>query len=83
MVSMMGILSGAVHLMVDVRQTRRSPDLLDETYGWGIEDMWEYAFYALVIYGRIAADRSGRSSEAVATAIAERRGIQLKQAADS
>jgi len=26
------------------------PDLLDEAYGWGIEDMWRYAFYALVAY---------------------------------
>ena len=24
------------------------PDLLDEAYGWGIDDMWEYSFYALV-----------------------------------
>jgi hypothetical protein len=51
------------------------PDLLDEAYGWGIEDMWEYAFYALVIYARIAAERSGRSSEVVAAAIADRRGM--------
>ena len=54
------------------------PDLLDEAHGWGIEDMWEYAFYALVIYARIAAERSGRSSDVVATAIAERRGIDLE-----
>jgi hypothetical protein len=53
------------------------PDLLDEAYGWGIEDMWEYAFYALVVYARIAAERSDRSPEAVVTAIAERRGIKL------
>jgi hypothetical protein len=54
------------------------PDLLDEAYGWGIEDMWEYAFYALLVYGRIAAERSGRSSEDVAAAIAKRRGIKLE-----
>jgi hypothetical protein len=59
------------------------PDLLDEAYGWGIEDMWEYAFYALLVYGRIAAERTGRSSKAVASAIAERRGITLNLAADS
>jgi hypothetical protein len=54
------------------------PDLLDEAYGWGIEDMWEYAFYALLVYARIAAERSGRSSEDVAGAIANRRGINLE-----
>lgn len=53
------------------------PDLLDEAYGWGLEDMWEYAFYALLLYTRVAAERTGRSPEAVATAIAERRGIDL------
>jgi hypothetical protein len=59
------------------------PDLLDEAYGWRIEDMWEYAFYALVLYGRVAGERTGRPPEAVATAIAERRGIDLGPAGDS
>jgi hypothetical protein len=59
------------------------PDLLDEAHGWGIDDMWEYAFYALVLYGRVAAERTGRSPEAVATAIAERRGINLGPITDS
>jgi hypothetical protein len=53
------------------------PDLLDEAYGWGIDDMWEYAFYAVVLYGRVAAERTGRPLEEVATALAERRGIDL------
>jgi hypothetical protein len=53
------------------------PDLLDEASGWGIEDMWEYAFYALVLYARAAADRTGRPPAAVAMAIAERRGVDL------
>jgi hypothetical protein len=53
------------------------PDLLDEAYWWGIDDMWEYAFFALVLYGRVAAERTGRPLETVATAIAERRGIDL------
>ncbi len=59
------------------------PDLLDEPYGWGIEDMWEYAFYALLVYGRIAAERTGRSSEEVAMAIAQRRGITVDLTAGS
>lgn len=53
------------------------PDLLDEAYGWGIEDMWEYAYYASVLYGRVAGERTGRTAETVAMAIAERRGIDL------
>jgi hypothetical protein len=53
------------------------PDLLDEACGWGIDDMWECAFYALVLYGRVAAERTGRPLEEVATALAERRGIDL------
>jgi hypothetical protein len=54
------------------------PDLLDEAYGWGVDDMWTYAFYALVLFGRVAAERTGRSIEDVAAALAERRGIDLE-----
>jgi hypothetical protein len=53
------------------------PDLLDEADGWGLEDMWEYAFYALVLYARVAAERTGQPTDAVAAAIAERRGVDL------
>ncbi len=54
-----------------------NPDLLDEAHGWGIDDMWEYAFYALVLYARLAAERTRRPPEAVAAAIAKRRGVDL------
>jgi hypothetical protein len=57
------------------------PDLLDEADGWGIEDMWSFAFYALVVYVRIAAERSGRSPEEVVTALAEHRGLKLETTA--
>jgi hypothetical protein len=57
------------------------PDLLDEADGWGIEDMWRYAFYALVVYVRIAAERSERSLEEIATALAEHRGLKLETTA--
>jgi hypothetical protein len=53
------------------------PDLLDEAYGWGIEDMWRYAFYALVAYARAASERTGRSLEEIAAALAEHRGLRL------
>jgi hypothetical protein len=56
------------------------PDLLDEAAGWGLEDMWEYAFYALLLYGRAAAERIRQSPEAIAAAIAFRRGIDLESA---
>ena len=53
------------------------PDLLDEADGWGIDDMWKFAFYALLLYGRVAAERTGRSIDDIAAALAERRGIVL------
>jgi hypothetical protein len=59
------------------------PDLLDEAYGWGIDDMWEYGFYALLVYARAAAERTGRPLEVVATAIAKRRGVELNLLGDS
>jgi hypothetical protein len=58
------------------------PDLLDEADGWGIEDMWRYAFYALVVYVRIAAERSGRSVEQVATVLAQHRELELETEAN-
>jgi hypothetical protein len=57
------------------------PDLLDEAYGWGIEDMWRYAFYALVAYARAASERTGRSLEEIAAALAEHRGLTLAEKA--
>jgi hypothetical protein len=54
------------------------PDLLDEADGWGIEDMWRYAFYALVVYVRVAAERTGRLLEEVVAVLAEYRGLKLE-----
>lgn len=56
------------------------PDLLDEAHWWGIDDMWEYAFYALLLYARVAAERSGRPIDEVAATIAKRRGIEFDSA---
>ena len=53
------------------------PDLLDEAYGWGIDDMWKFALYAVVLYGRVAAERTGRTLDDIAAALAERRGLEL------
>jgi hypothetical protein len=54
------------------------PDLLDEAYGWGIEDMWRYAFCALLAYARLASEETGRTLAAIAAAVAERRGLVLE-----
>ncbi len=55
------------------------PDLLSEVGWWHNDDLWFYAFFSLVIYMRIAAERSGRSLEQVAGALAARRGVPLRQ----
>jgi hypothetical protein len=39
--------------------------------------MWKFAFYAVVLYGRVAAERTGRSLDDIAAALAVRRGIEL------
>jgi hypothetical protein len=39
--------------------------------------MWKYAFYALVAYVRAASERTGRSLEEIAVALAERQGTTL------
>lgn len=59
------------------------PDLLAEAYGWGIEDMWQYALYALIAYARAAAERTDQTLEAVAVVLAARRGVDLEVASDS
>jgi hypothetical protein len=51
------------------------PDLLGEIYWWNTDDLWEYALYALVIYIRIAAERSGRSVAEVCARLAGRHGV--------
>ncbi len=55
------------------------PDLLGEVGWWHNDDLWFYAFFALVIYMRVAAERSGRSFEEVARSLAARRGVPLNQ----
>jgi hypothetical protein len=39
--------------------------------------MWSYAFLALVAYARAASERTGRSVEEIAAALAARQGITL------
>ncbi len=54
------------------------PDVFGEVSWWHDDDLWVYAFYAPVIYMRIAAERTARSVEDVAKALAIRRGLELE-----
>lgn len=54
------------------------PDLLNDAAWWEADDLWTYSFFALLLYVRVAAERSGRSVEEVARSIADRRGVTLR-----
>jgi hypothetical protein len=56
------------------------PDLLGETTWWSSDDLWRWSFYALVIYVRIAAERSGRPLAVVCESIAARHGVEIAPA---
>ncbi len=53
------------------------PDLDSEADYWGMEGFWVYAFYALVIYVRVAAERTDRPVEEVAKALAARQDVKV------
>ena len=53
------------------------PDLLDDAAWWQADYLWAYSFFALLLYVRAAAERTGRSVEEVARSIADRRGVTL------
>ena len=53
------------------------PDLLDDAAWWQTDDLWVYSFFALLIFIRAAAERTGRSAEEVASSIADRRLVRL------
>ena len=53
------------------------PDLLDDAARWQTDDLWTYSFFALLIFIRAAAERTGRSVEEVALSIADRRLVRL------
>jgi hypothetical protein len=52
------------------------PDLFGEVSWWHDDDLWVYAFYALVVYVRVAAERTERSVVDVARVLATRRGLE-------
>lgn len=52
------------------------PDLLGEIQWWGTDDLWEYALYALVVYVRIAAERTGQPIGETCARLAARHGLE-------
>jgi hypothetical protein len=53
------------------------PDLLEDAAWWHTDDLWVYSLFALLIFVRAAAERTGRSVMEVALAIADRRLVRL------
>ena len=49
------------------------PDLLGEVSCWNTDDFWMYAFYALVVYLRIAVERTGEPIAALCDRISSGR----------
>jgi hypothetical protein len=58
------------------------PDLLDEVSWWDTNDLWIWSLYALVIYLRVAAERSGESVAVICQRVAMRHGVELTKARD-
>jgi hypothetical protein len=53
------------------------PGLLDELQWWRTDDLWYWSLEALALYGRAAADRTGRSVESICRRIATEHDITL------
>jgi hypothetical protein len=53
------------------------PDLLDEVVWWGSDDLFVWSLYALIIYARLAAERTSRSVAEVCRQLAARHDIDL------
>ena len=53
------------------------PALLDEVMWWDTNDLFVWSLYALVIYIRVAADRTGDPVAVVCERLAARHGIEL------
>jgi hypothetical protein len=53
------------------------PALLEEVVWWRTDDLWVWALYALIVYTRVAAERTGESVGAICQHLADRQGIAL------
>jgi hypothetical protein len=57
-----------------------TPDLLEEVGWWDINDLWVWSLYALLIYVRVAAERTGEPVAVICQRLAGRHGVELAQA---
>jgi len=55
------------------------PGLLDEVSWWRTDDLWFWAFDALVVYLRVAAERTGEPINVVCEQVANRHGVALTE----
>jgi hypothetical protein len=53
------------------------PGLLDEVSWWRTDDLWFWALDALVVYLRVAAERTGEPITVVCERVANRHGVAL------
>ncbi len=53
------------------------PDLLGEVTWWSSDDLWLWSLYALIIYLRVAAERTATPIQAVCEALAARHGVNI------
>jgi hypothetical protein len=57
-----------------------TPDLLEEVGWWDTNDLWVWSLYALLIYARVAAERTGEPVAVICRRLAGRHGVELATA---
>jgi hypothetical protein len=57
-----------------------TPDLLGEVSWWDTNDVWVWSLYALLIYARVAAERTGEPVVVICQRLAGRHGVELANA---
>ena len=57
-----------------------TPDLLDEVGWWDTNDLWVWSLYALLIYARVAAERTGEPVAVICQRLAGRHRVELTKA---
>jgi len=54
-----------------------APDLLDEVSWWDTNDLWVWSLYALIVFLRVAAERTGAEVAEVCEHVAARHRVEL------
>jgi hypothetical protein len=57
-----------------------TPDLLGEVCWWDTNELWVWSLYALLIYARVAAARTGEPVAVICQRLAGRHGVVLANA---